>query len=276
MFMERTSPIGLFDSGVGGLSVWREVVRQLPYESTIYFADRANCPYGPRPAEEVKDLSATIVRFLLAKHCKLIVVACNTASAAALEWLRTEFAVPIVGIEPALKPAVEATRTGHVGVLATAGTIEGKPFNNTRHRYANGVQVHVQVGEGLVELVESGQLDTPETAALLRQYLAPMLTAQVDQIALGCTHYPFLRPLIDQIVGHQAVIIDPAPAVAHQVKRVLLAHGLAVNETNVPYHQFYTSGQPEQLQKLAILSPDIQVKWQECHGFSCCQNFGNS
>jgi glutamate racemase len=246
-------PIGFFDSGIGGLSVWQAVVGRLPQEATIYFADRANCPYGARSANEVKSISAAIVRFLLQHDCKLIVVACNTASAAALESLRAEFDLPIVGMEPAIKPAAERTQTGHVGVLATAGTLQGTLFQNTTRDHANGVQVHVQIGEGLVEQVEAGQFDTPQTEALLRQYLDPMLAAQVDQIALGCTHYPLLIPLIERIVQGRARVIDPAQAVARQVERRLIQHHLLAphRSSNKVQYKFYTTGQSQLLQSLA-------------------------
>ncbi len=248
--MTNSHPIGFFDSGVGGLSVWREVVRGLPHEATVYFADSAHCPYGPRPAEEICALSAAITRFLLALGCKLIVVACNTASAAALEVLRAEFDVPLVGMEPALKPAAAATQTGHVGVLATEGTLNGYLFKNTAQRHATEVEVHVQVGDGLVEQVEAGQLDAPETEALLRRYLEPLLAAHVDQIALGCTHYPLLMPLIERVVAGRAQVIDPAQAVARQVQRVLRLHGLESPPDGVAEHRFFTSGRPQPLEAL--------------------------
>lgn len=257
--MTDSRPIGLFDSGVGGLSIWQEITRRLPQEATLYFADSAHCPYGPRPVDELRAISAAIVRFLLERNCKLIVVACNTASAAALESLRAEFDVPIVGLEPALKPAAAATKTGHIGVLATAGTINGTLFQNTRLRHANDIQVHIQIGEGLVEQIEGGQVDTPETERLLRRYLEPMLAAGVDQIVLGCTHYPLLLPLIRRIVDSTATVIDPAQAVASQVERVLRQRGLlrtapvAYGETVPSPHTFYTSGQPQVLQQLAAL-----------------------
>lgn len=254
--MTNPRPIGLFDSGLGGLSIWKEVVGRLPLEATRYFADSARCPYGSRPASELKAIATAIARFLLTHNCKLIVVACNTASAAALETLRAEFDIPIVGLEPALKPAAEATQTGHIGVLATAGTIQGTLFQNTLQRYAKGIQVHVQIGQGLVEQIEAGQLDTPATESLLRQYLEPMLAAGVDQIALGCTHYPLLLPVIRRIVGGQARIIEPAQAVARQVERVLRQHGAlrtlrpASVDADIAQHIFYTSGPPQILQKL--------------------------
>ena len=248
--MPSPRPIGLFDSGVGGLSVWKEVVRLLPNESLLYFADSANCPYGSLPLAEIRLLSGAIAHFLRQHGCKLIVVACNTASAAALDTLRGQFDLPIVGMEPALKPAARATRTGQVGVLATAGTIQGHLFQNTARQHAHGVQVHVQIGEGLVEQVETGYLETPETETLLRAYLEPMLAARVDQIVLGCTHYPLLLPLIEQVVAGRAVVIDPAAAVARQVQRVLQQQGLEAPGHQTARYTFYTTGRLQQLQTL--------------------------
>lgn len=247
--MTDSRPIGLFDSGLGGLSIWRAVISRLPEEATRYVADRAYCPYGSRPAEEIISRARTITRFLMRLDCKMIVVACNTASAAALEILRTEFDLPFVGMEPAVKPAILATRTGHIGLLATAGTLQGHLFRNTAHRYANGTQIHIQIGDGLVEQVENGQLDTFETEQLLRQYLVPMLAAGVDQIVLGCTHYPLLIPLIGRIVAGRAQVIDPADAVARQVERLLTSTGLLHipaldrDPESGARHRFYTSGQ---------------------------------
>jgi glutamate racemase len=194
---------------------------------------------------EIVARSRAITRFLLEHHCKLVVVACNTASAAALAALRAEFAVPFVGMEPAIKPAALATKTGRVGVLATAGTVQGGLFQNTWRRYANGVEVMVQVGEGLVEQVESAQLDTPRTEQLLRQYLDPMIAAGADQIVLGCTHYPLLMPAIERIVAGRASIIDPAQAVARQVQRLLPDSppvAFSGQQAASPHHRFYTTG----------------------------------
>jgi glutamate racemase len=219
----------------------------MPYQATLYLADSAHCPYGPRPPEEIRRFSLGIARFLIECGAGLIVVACNTASAVALEALRAEFDVPIVGMEPAVKPAAERTRAGHIGVLATAGTVNGDLFRNTSARYAHNVTVHAQVGDGLVERVEAGQADTPETESLLRTYLQPMLEAGVDQIALGCTHYPFLMPAIRRIVPEGVSIIDPAAAVARQVERVLMLEGIRSDETCVAGHHFFTSGRPEVL-----------------------------
>ncbi|MDM8528449.1 glutamate racemase [Anaerolineales bacterium HSG24] len=248
------APIGLFDSGIGGLSIWRELVRLLPYESTVYVADSANCPYGFRSKTEIRAISARIITFLLNKGCKLIVVACNTASAAALYWLREQFNVPFVGLEPALKPAAQASQTGHIGILATQGTLHGELLKNTIRTHAQLVQVHVRVGTGLVEQIETGQLDTPMTKKLLFEHLEVLLAEYVDQIALGCTHYPLLQPLIDQILAGRAKAIDPAPAVIRQVKRLLTAHELQTSmktsAQKTPVHQFYSTGAPEQLQRM--------------------------
>lgn len=256
--MKPRRPIGLFDSGIGGLSIWQAVTHLLPDEATCYFADSAYCPYGHRPLEEIRARSAIIGRFLLEQDCTLIVVACNTASAAALESLRAEFDIPIIGLEPAIKPAAQATRTGHIGVLATEGTFQGALFQHTRQRYANGVQVHVRIGTGLVEQVEAGQFDAPATEALLRQYLEPMLTAGVDQLALGCTHYLLLIPLIERIVAGRAAVLDPAQAVARQVQRILnQAVGLPDRDSAAApiesHHLFFTSGHPQPLQHLTAV-----------------------
>ena len=241
--VEASPAIGIFDSGVGGLSVWREVVRQLPHERTIYVADQAHVPYGSRHLIAVQELSEATARFLLGQGAKIIVVACNTASAAALHHLRRTFPqVPFVGMEPAIKPAVERTRTGVVGVIATQATFRGELFASLMERYAGDTQVLRQECPGLVEAVEAGELDTPETEDLLQSYLTPLIEAGADQLVLGCTHFPFLRPVIEQIVGPDTMVIDPAPAVARQTRRILLQRELQTNRTTVGRHVFYTSG----------------------------------
>ncbi|HUX75653.1 MAG TPA: glutamate racemase [Anaerolineae bacterium] len=234
--------IGVFDSGVGGLSVWREIARQLPHERTLYLADQAHVPYGSRQLAEVRELSAGITRFLLDHGVKIVVIACNTASAAALHYLRRAFPhVPFVGMEPAVKPAVERTHNGVVGVIATQATFQGELFASLVARYAAGVRVLTQVCPGLVEAVEAGRLDTPETEARLRQALTPLIEGGVDQLVLGCTHYPFLRPAIERVVGTNVAVIDPAPAIARQTGRVLARRGLAADPV-AGHHVFYTSG----------------------------------
>jgi glutamate racemase len=242
--------IGFFDSGVGGLSVLQEVVALLPREHVCYVADAARCPYGLRPADEVLEFSLGIVRFLLSKECKLIVVACNTATAAAIDGLRSAFPhVPFVGMEPAVKPAVEQSKTRSVGILATAGTLQGRLFNRTRERYAAGVKLHVAAGNGLVELVEQGREDSPEALALLRTYLQPMLDDSVDELVLGCTHYPFLKSSIEKVVQGRMVIINPAPAVAAQVKRLLEQSNLLNSEADSPaFYEFFSTGSVDTLE----------------------------
>ncbi len=220
--MRSRGLIGIFDSGVGGLSVWREVVRRLPHEPTIYVADQAHVPYGSRSLDEVREFAEGMTRFLLAQGARIIVIASNTTSAAALYYLRDLFPeVPFVGMEPALKPAIERTRTGAVGVLATPATFEGELFANLVKRYTNDVWVLSQACPGLVEAVEAGALDTPETTALLESYLSPMIEAEVDQLVLGCTHYPFLRTTVERLMGPNVEVIDPAPPVARQVRHIL-------------------------------------------------------
>jgi glutamate racemase len=239
----RTGPIGVFDSGVGGLSVWREIVRQLPHESTHYFADQANVPYGPRSQSQVRHFCDAIARFLLAEQCKAIVVACNTASAAALKYLREMFpSVPIVGMEPAVKPAAATTRTQVVGIMATPATFQGRLFQATAGRFASGIRLVNQVCDGLAEMVEAGNLDGAETEALLRSMLAPILAANADTIVLACTHYPFLIDPIRRIVGPDVSVIDPAPAVARHLGSVLKVQGLLADPTGEARHRFFTSG----------------------------------
>lgn len=243
MRMNDSRPIGIFDSGVGGLSVWREIVRQLPHEDTLYLADQAHVPYGSRPLPQVREFSEGITRFLLDLGAKAIVIACNTASAAALHDLRRTFpGVPFVGMEPAVKPAVERTRNGIVGVIATQATFQGQLFASLVERYADDVRVLTQACPGLVEAVEAGRLDTLETEALVRQYLTPLIEAGADQLVLGCTHYPFLRPIIERVVGAGRTVIDPAPAVARQTGRVLAQRGLEADQGRVGHHLLYTTG----------------------------------
>ena len=228
--------------------MWREIVRQLPAENTIYFADQAHIPYGARTLDEVRSYTEDITRFLLDLDAKIIVVACNTASGAALHALRATFPdVPFVGMEPAVKPAAERTRTGHIGVIATPVTFQGDLFASLAERFASNVNLHTQACPGLVEAVENGQLDTPETETLLRQYLIPLLDADIDHLVLGCTHYPFLSPIIQRIIGPDVTLIDPAPAVARQVGRVLAQTQSTRSQRPSRQHHFYTTGDPTQL-----------------------------
>jgi glutamate racemase len=246
-----TSSIGIFDSGVGGLSVLREIRRQMAEEPVIYFGDQGHIPYGPRPMKQIRDFSEAITRFLLEQGAKIVVVACNTASAAALKYLRDKFPeVPFVGMEPAVKPAAEHTQTGKVGVLATPATFQGALYASVVERFANAVELFQNTCPGLVQEIEKGNLEGSETRKILEDALGPMVEKRIDTVVLGCTHYPFVIPLIQQIVGDEVRVIDPAPAVARQVRRLLEAKGLK-NEQGMPgVISFHTSGDAEELRSL--------------------------
>jgi len=249
--MNDKRPIGVFDSGVGGLSVWREIAWQLPHEGTIYFADQRHISYGSRPPEHIRRFSEAITRFLLDRDCKAIVVACNTASAAALKHLRETFPrTPFVGMEPAVKPAAQTTQTRVVGVLATPATFQGALFASVVERFADGVQLINQVCPGLVEQVETGQLDTPDTEAMLRGFLRPILDANADTVVLACTHYPFVVESIRRIAGPDVNVIDPSPAIARQAGRALAERGLSAPAGRIGQHVFYTSGDRDSFRRV--------------------------
>ncbi len=263
-------PIGVFDSGVGGLSVLRFIRQQLPFIPAIFLADQAHVPYGPRPLEQVRQFSEAVTRYLLGRGCKLIVVACNAASAASLQVLRQKFPLtPFIGMEPAVKPAAETTRTGVVGVLATPATFQGALYASVVERFASGVKLLTHTCPGLVAQIEAGELDTPRTRLILEDALNPMLAQGIDTVVLGCTHYPFVIPLIQQIVGPDVRVIDPAPAVARQVGRVLAAHRLNGHETTGPAPvEFLTTGESARLSALLeqlLGEPgDVnQIHWDE-------------
>lgn len=238
-------PIGMFDSGVGGLSVLKAIHALLPAQPVIYFADQAHVPYGSRSLEEVRAFSSAITEFLLGLGSALIVVACNTASAAALQELRAQFPeTRFVGMEPAVKPAAEQTHTGVVGVLATPATFQGRLYSSVVERFAKEVTILQDTCPGLVGEIEKGNLEGAETHRILENAIRPMLDENIDTIVLGCTHYPFVIPLIRLIAGAGVTVIDPAPAIARQTGRVLVALGI----TQLPDFQasvtYYTSGTP--------------------------------
>jgi glutamate racemase len=236
-------PIGIFDSGVGGLSVVKAIRSQLPNESILYLADQYHVPYGERSLEEVRRFSITITQFLLCQGAKLIVVACNTASAAALHFLRDTFSqVSFVGMEPAVKPAVEISSTRRVGVLATPATFQGALYASVVERFARDVIIYQNTCAGLVNQIEAGYLDTPETRRILEDALLPMLEKGIDAVVLGCTHYPYVIPLIKEIVGENIRVIDPAPAVAKQVERILSAENKMNKDGKSSYMKFFTTG----------------------------------
>ncbi len=258
-------PIGMLDSGVGGLSILREVRRQLPGEDVVYVADQGHVPYGPRSKAEIRGFVRGIVRFLLQHRVKVVVVACNAASAAALHHLREVFPrVPFVGMEPAVKPAAEQTRAGTIGVLTTAATFQGELFSSVVDQFAREVRVVTQVCPEFVDLVESGALDTPAARDAVQARLAPLLSAGIDQLVLGCTHFPFLAPLLREVAGPDVAIVDPSEAVARQTGRVIdpPAAGGAGRVT------CFTSGSPAQLRGLlvklldGVSAPEVaEVRW---------------
>lgn len=249
------SPVGVFDSGVGGLSVLKAMRRQIPAQPAIYFGDQAHVPYGSRSLEEVRAFSQAATGFLLAQGAKLIVVACNTASAAALHFLRQRFPqTPFVGMEPAVKPAAETTRSGVVGVLATPATFQGSLYASVVERFAGGVKILQDTCPGLVGEIERGNLDGPETRAILERALNPMLAQGIDTVVMGCTHYPFVIPLIEQIAGPGVRVIDPAPAVARQAGRLLEQNGWLEQGSAAAPLRILTSGDPHQME---ILLPKL-------------------
>ena len=239
--------IGIFDSGVGGLSVFREIRKVLPEQSYIYYSDSAHCPYGEKSQEYIIDRAREITRFLLSKGAEIIVVACNTATAAAIAALREEFPVKFIGMEPAIKPAAACTKTGVVGVLATAGTLKADKYHNTRERWGDHVQIVEQVGKGFVELVEKGLTEGREAEDTVGMCIEPLLDAGADTIVLGCTHYPFLAQTISKVAerlvpGRPVTIIDPAPAVARHLVEVMAEEGIEKTSPQGYTLEMYTSG----------------------------------
>lgn len=259
--------IGLFDSGVGGLSVLGHVRAAMPNEHLIYIADQAHVPYGSRTLDKICQLSVSMTNLLLEQGSKLIVVACNTATGAALSHLRQTFpSVPFVGMEPAVKPAAAQTKNGRIGVLATPGTLRSQRYATLLARFASHIIVWEDPCLGLVEQIEAGQLDTPKTEQLLRGILQPMLAEGVDTIVLGCTHYPFVLPVIERVLGElgktAVSLIDPAPAIARQTQRLLTQHNLATTRTCPGQVQLLTTGNPNNLAPLAakVLGMAIDVE----------------
>ncbi|WP_232219879.1 glutamate racemase [Pseudogulbenkiania sp. MAI-1] len=232
----------MFDSGLGGLSVWRELTRLLPQEPVIYLADRAYCPYGGRSAEDILARSEAITRYLIGQGAKLIVIACNTATSAAARELRRRYPeLPIVGMEPAVKPAALHSRSGQIAVLATRATLKGDKFLDLKAQYDDSVDILPLPGDGFVELVENGDLGSDEAHQVVRRQLQPLQAHAVDQVVLGCTHYPFLSHLIEAALPAGVKLVDPARAVSQQAERLLHRHGLATTSSHAPTHRFVTT-----------------------------------
>lgn len=252
--MSDPRPIGIFDSGVGGTSIWKEIHQLLPQEQTIYLADSRNAPYGIKTQEEIIGLSVKNTEKLLEVDCKLIVVACNTATTNAIKVLRTSYDVPFIGIEPAIKPAALKSANKAVGILATRGTLTSELFAQTSELYTQDINVIEVEGNGLVELIESGKKEAPETRKLLENLLEPMLRAKIDYLVLGCSHYPYLIPLLKKILPEDVTIIDSGEAVARQTKAVLEKNDLLNSDENENTPMFFTNVNP------GVLSEIIQAK----------------
>jgi glutamate racemase len=263
------APIGMLDSGIGGLTIMRAIREQMPGQPVIYVADQAHVPYGVRQVEEVRGFAKEITRFLISQGAKLIVVACNTASLAALRYLRKEFPkTPFVGMEPAVKPAAEQTKTGVVGVLATYAAFHTDVYNSVVERFAQNVKLLQNHCPGLVNQIEKGDLSGLETRRILESALRPMIAQGIDTVVLGCTHYPFVIPLIQEIVGPKIRVIDPAPAIARQTERLLTEHGWLMDGKTSSEIRLITTGNPQTLEKnlplyLGYHLPVEAILWQD-------------
>jgi glutamate racemase len=253
--MTNINPIGLFDSGVGGTSIWKAIHELLPDESTIYLADSKNAPYGKRSKEEIIELSKKNTELLLEMNCKIIVVACNTATTNAIKELRASYKVPFIGIEPAIKPAANQSKTQKIGILATKGTINSELFNKTVKLYQD-TKIIEQIGYELVELIESGEIDSPKIELLLKDYLTPMVAENIDYLVLGCSHYPYLIPKIKKIIPNSIKIIDSGEAVARQTQHVL-NEKIGLNNKKNSRNVFFTNSNPKVLS--SILGGDYEV-----------------
>lgn len=251
--------IGVYDSGVGGLSVWRELYKIMPEQDYIYVSDGAYCPYGNKPIEFIIERADAITRFFLSKGAEVVVIACNTATAAAVEYLREKYPIPFVGMEPAIKPAALTSSSGVVGVLATANTFKGSLYNNTLEKFASNVKVIEKVGSGLVECVEAGKTEGEEVESLLHRYIDEMKSEGADAIVLGCTHYPFLEGAINRIAGGNMKIFNPAPAVAMQTKRVM--ESISNRKPSNSVYSFYSTGDTKIMRSIVSqIDPTISSK----------------
>lgn len=250
------NPIGIFDSGLGGLTIYNEIHKLLPHENIIYLADSKNAPYGGKSKEQIIEISVKNTEFLLKNNCKLIVVACNTASTNAVKYLREHFEVPIIRVQPAIKPAALNSKTKVVGMLATKGTLESELLFETAQRFASGVKVVERVGEGLVDLIENGKMESPEMTQLLTKYVKPMLKHNIDQLVLGCTHYPFLTEQIREITGEGVQIIDSGEAIARQTRVILDQEGLLNEGSEEGNRVFYSNKNVRVLQDMLDLFHD--------------------
>ncbi len=262
--MKKNSPIGVFDSGVGGSSIWQEIHKLLPLEHTIYLADSKNAPYGNKTAEEITKLSIKNTEKLIQMGAKIIIVACNTATTNAIATLRKNYDIPIIGIEPAIKPAALQTTTKSIGILATKGTLSSALFSKTTREFTKDINVVEIIGEGLVPLIEAGNLDGPEMVSLLKKHTKPMIAANVDYVVLGCSHYPYIIPQLKAILPDNVTIIDSGEAVARQTKTVLQSMDMLRDENTAPKLQFFTNAETDTLKfLLKNYSEKISVEKKE-------------
>ena len=253
----NNSPIGIFDSGIGGITIFNSVKKLLPNEDIIYFSDNLNSPYGNKPIETIKKISFNNTQWLLDNGCKLIVVACNTATTNSISDLRNKFNIPFVGIEPAIKPAAMKTKTGKIGVLATKGTLSSDLFNTTSIDYASNIEILEKNGDGLVELIENGVFEGIEIENLLHKHLDFMINKKIDHLVLGCTHYPFLIKVLSELLPSSIKIIDSGEAVAKQTKSLLINNKIE-NNSNQGKYSFYYNGDSASLNK--VLNHKFEIK----------------
>lgn len=247
--MKSQHPIGLFDSGIGGTSIWKAIHELMPNENTLYLADSINAPYGDKSKDEIIALSEKNTELLLNQNSKIVVVACNTATTNAISHLRQQYDVPFIGIEPAIKPAALNSYTKTIGVLATKGTINSQLFHQAVLNFTE-IKIIEQIGFGLVRLIEQGKINDLETKQLLQEYLSPMIAENIDFLVLGCSHYPYLIPIIEQIIPKSIKIIDSGEAVAKQTKRILKQNHLINNIKQTPQIEFWTNTNPEVLKDI--------------------------
>ncbi|WP_272151711.1 glutamate racemase [Tenacibaculum aiptasiae] len=256
-------PIGIFDSGIGGISIWKEINKLLPNENTIYLSDNKNAPYGQKSREKIIELSVKNTEYLIDRGCKIIVVACNTATTNAIKHLRANYNIPFIGIEPAIKPASIQTKTGVIGILATKGTLNSSLFEKTSSKIDDNITIIEQIGEGLVELIEGGKMHSSEMTKLLKTYINPMLLNKCDSIVLGCTHYPFLMPQIRSIVGSDVNIIDSGEAVAMQTKNILQKNNALYSMNDNPSNIFFSNKEEMVLQDILKEYKNITIKYSD-------------
>ena len=255
--------LGFFDSGVGGTSVWKEVVHLLPHENTIYLADSKNAPYGVKTAQEIIDLSVKNTEYLLSKNCKLIAVPCNTATTNAIDYLRSRYDVPFIGIEPAIKPAALHSDTKKIGILATKGTLSSKLFKTTQEKFTQDIDTIEVVGTGIVELIEAGKMDSVEMRQLLEKIIEPLQVSGIDYLVLGCSHYPYIKHLLAEMLPEKVRIIDSGTAVARQTLSVLQANDLLNMSGKTGKHSLYSNGNVEVLKDIIGSQENSTVDFME-------------